>query len=280
LALAQVPLLRMGLRDRRPVAQRCDVVYECFDLPLREKNTRAARLQAEMRQRHVARAQVEVGGARADTAQRRRDGLLLRLLAPGAGADRPRLRDAASVHAVARVAVAPVEMQALRDERAGRRGRRGRQEEERDDEGRAPHDCLHAMSRRFASPSSRTIIRKIAFAATAAALKKWMRVGLRSPSKPSTGGPSPNSKPRVRMNTITAQTSAIAMNVSETPIRVPCHAGLESPHRVRPVALHSACVMPMPARWSVVHTIAPKSSPTHCRTARRRMLRLIPPPPM
>src|SRR6185437_2703516 len=177
---------------------------------------RAARLEAEMRQRHVAGAQVEVGGERTDADERRGHHPLLPLRSSAARSDRARLGDAA--HPVAGDAALPEQVAAQPHQGARRRGGRprGDEREQREEEGGASHPCLHAASMRLAVPSSTTISRKITFATIAAALKKWMRVGFRAPAHPSSGGPSPNSAPRVPRNARIAQISAATMKAIAT----------------------------------------------------------------
>src|SRR5579862_502865 len=120
-SLRQVPLLRVRRRDGRALAERGDVGDERADLTLREQHARTARLEADLVQRHVAGAKVEVGGERADAAQRRGNRLLLLLIALLRCADRARRGCAFAVGPVAREAVLTVQRIALPHEPAGLR---------------------------------------------------------------------------------------------------------------------------------------------------------------
>ena len=123
---ATLPARRVRARDRRAAAERGDVARPARGSRGSAKRTpRADRLVARVAERHVARAQVEVGRQRADAAQRRARAAL----------GSPLRRDAAAGDAVAAHAVGGEQLRAeLRggmprscagrhDRRAGRRGR-------------------------------------------------------------------------------------------------------------------------------------------------------------
>src|SRR5438094_764805 len=99
----------MRLRHFWPLAERGDIGDQPLQLPLVEDDRLAPRLQADVLQRHVARAQVEVGRQRADALQRRRQPELLPRHALRPGADHPGGSDAAARDAVAGDAVLPEE---------------------------------------------------------------------------------------------------------------------------------------------------------------------------
>src|SRR3954463_7666038 len=97
LSLRDAAALRPRIRYSGALAERRDVPDERLDLPLGEEQPAAARLDAVPLERHVARAEVEVGRERADAAKRRAD-------------RRARRRLAGPVRAVATEAVPAVEL--------------------------------------------------------------------------------------------------------------------------------------------------------------------------
>src|SRR5207248_6782802 len=121
-------------------------------------------------------AQVEVGGERADAAQRRGGAGFHDLVArrPGSGGSRTDLPRA--VRTVTRDAVAAVEVQAALDLRRRRRERRGRRaEQEHDDDDAELHAWWHVRSTTVAIVVSTTISRKSRFERSAAEAKKCSR---------------------------------------------------------------------------------------------------------
>src|SRR5439155_16896616 len=107
--------LRMRLRHRRPAAEGGDVTHERVDLLLRERRALAPRLLVRVAQRHVAGAEVEVGGARTHAAERRSEPAHVE------DAPRPALRQhPAPADAVAGRALLGVETRAALGARSGR----------------------------------------------------------------------------------------------------------------------------------------------------------------
>ena len=153
----------MRLRDRRP-RRRTTRRSATSARICRSSNSTRLRYgcSSGLPERHVAGAEVEVGGAGADVPQRRPH------------ADDParaldaRRRDALAARAVARRAVRGVEAGAVghvRDDavRRLRRGRRRRREREQQQERGASHDWRHGTWSTAARPLSRTITRKRTF---------------------------------------------------------------------------------------------------------------------
>src|SRR6185503_6879184 len=174
-ALREAAALGMRRGDRRAGPEGCDVGRQRLDLALGEEDVAAARLHADVRERHVARAQVEVGSERADADQRRADPGVLALGAQPSRADRT-TRRALAARRVAGEAVAAVEVVTLLH-RVGRGSEREAERREGRDEERALHPWRHVTLRIAAKPSSRMIIRKITFATAAAIAKKRTRPG-------------------------------------------------------------------------------------------------------
>src|SRR5437763_6360833 len=126
LALREAAELGLRLRDRR-AAEACDIGDEGPALNIAEREGFPAGLRAEVAERHVAGAEVEISGESAHALQRRRDPGLLPLVATrsGAGGVRRLVRASHRVAAVAAEAVLAVEVVAVGGERLLRRAARG-----------------------------------------------------------------------------------------------------------------------------------------------------------
>ena len=151
-AVGDVAFRRIGVRDGRPFPERADVRDQRPQLPLGEEDAAAARLAAGGAERHVAGAEIEVGGERTHPAQRRREAR------------------AGAVGTVAGDAVLAVQPLPLPNERAGgclRRAGEGRGDAQ-GESAATPHEPAHPTSTTDAIPPSRTIARKMRFVAIAA----------------------------------------------------------------------------------------------------------------